>query len=143
MKHDQPPRPRWKGEVLNFRTDRELVERLDRVAAEERRSRASLIEKLLAEAVDQEAPTRVIELIVKTLYSEVERRGEDSVQAEYIRGQLQGAKWMLVELRGSKTKDRVCHDVRKRTGRPFPHIVPLAPDGKRYGFDLDADLDGA
>ncbi len=52
-------RPRSRSEVLNFRTDRELVERLDRLAAEERRTRASLIEKLLAEAVDLETPTGI------------------------------------------------------------------------------------
>ena len=97
----------------------------------------------MAEGIDLEPPTRIIELIVKMLNSEVERRGEDSVQAEYFRGQLHGAKWMLAELRGPRVKGRVCDEVRKRTGRPFPHIVPLGPDGKRYGFDSDADLDGA
>jgi hypothetical protein len=137
---DRPKGP--KGEVLNFRTERELVERLDKTAAEENRTRASLMERILIEATDIERPVRAIELIVRTLYSEIERRGEDSVQSEYMRGQLHGAKWMLAELRGARTKDRVCQEVRKRTGRPFPHIVPLAPDGKRYGFDSDADVDG-
>jgi hypothetical protein len=130
-----------KHEVLNFRTDRQLVERLDKLAASERRTRASLMERLLIDATDMERPVRIIDLVVRMLYAEVERRGEDSVQAEYFRGQLHGAKWMLAELRGNAIKDRVCHEVRKRTGKPFPHIVPLAPDGKRYGFDLDADLD--
>jgi hypothetical protein len=143
MKRTSAERPRSRDEVLNFRTDRDLVRGLDRLAAEERRTRANLIEKLLAEAIDLDAPIRVIELIVNMLNSEVERRGEDSLQAEYIRGQLHGAKWMLAELRGSRVKSRVCDEVRKRTGRPFPHIVPLAPDGKRYGFDSDADIDGA
>jgi hypothetical protein len=55
---------------------------------------------------------------------------------------LHGAKWMLAELRGTRIKDRVCREVRKRTEKPFPYIVPLAPDGKRYGFDSDADVDG-
>jgi len=131
-----------KGEVLNFRTDRELVERLDKAAAEENRTRASLMERILIEGTDMERPVRVIELIVRTLYSEIERRGEDSVQAEYIRGQLHGAKWMLAELRGTRMKDQASQEVRRRTGKPFPHIVPLAPDGKRYGFDSDADVDG-
>jgi hypothetical protein len=131
-----------KGEVLNFRTDRGLVDRLDKAAAEEKRTRASLMERMLIEATDLERPVRVIELIVRTLYSEIERRGEDSVQAEYMRGQLHGAKWMLAELRGARVKDQACHEVRRRTGKPFPHIVPLAPDGKRYGFDSDADVDG-
>jgi hypothetical protein len=131
-----------KLEVLNFRTDRQLVERLDKLATEENRTRANLMEKLLSEATDIELPVRIIELIVQTFYSEVERRGADSVQAEFMRGQLHGAKWMLAELRGTRTKDRVCREVRKRTEKPFPHIVPLAPDGKRYGFDSDADVDG-
>jgi hypothetical protein len=131
-----------KLEVLNFRTDRQLVERLDKLAAEENRTRANLMERLLSEATDMERAVRVVELIVRTLYSEVERRGEDSVQAEYVRGQLHGAKWMLDQLRGARIKDRVCQEVRKRTEKPFPHIVPLAPDGKRYGFDSDADVDG-
>lgn len=131
-----------KSEVVNFRTDRELVERLDEAAAEENRTRASLMERILIDGTDMERPVRVIELIVRTLYSEIERRGEDSVQAEYMRGQLHGAKWMLAELRGARVKDQACHEVRRRTGKPFPHIVPLAPDGKRYGFDSDADVDG-
>jgi hypothetical protein len=80
-----------KLEVLNFRTDRQLVERLDKLAAEENRTRANLMERLLSEATDMERAVRVVELIVRTLYSEVERRGEDSVQAEYVRGQLHGA----------------------------------------------------
>ena len=143
MKRTHAEWRRSRDEILHFRTDSELVERLDRLAADERRTRANLIEKLLADAIDLETPIRIIELIVNMLNSEVERRGEDSVQAEYIRGQLHGAKWMLAELRGSNVKGRVCDEIRKRTGRPFPHIVPLAPDGKRYGFDSDADLDGA
>jgi hypothetical protein len=111
------------------------------MAAEERRTRASLMEHLLIDATDMERPVRVIDLVVRMLYAEVERRGEDSVQAEYLRGQLHGAKWMLAELRGSAVKNRVCQLVLKRTGKPFPHVVPLAPDGKRYGFDADADLE--
>lgn len=143
MKRTSAGGARSKDEVVHFRTDRELLERLDIVAAGERRTRANLIEKLLTEATDLEAPTRVIELIVKMLNVEVERRGEDSVQAEYVRGQLHGAKWMLAELHGSGVKGRVCDEVRRRSGRPFPHILPLAPDGKRYGFDSDADSDGS
>ncbi len=33
-------------------------------------------------------------------------------------------------------------DRRKRIKKPFPHTVALAPDGKRYGWDSDADMDG-
>ena len=38
---------------------------------------------------------------------------------------------MLAQLQGTAAKDRVWHLVRQRTGKPLPHVVPLAPDGKR------------
>jgi hypothetical protein len=58
------------------------------------------------------------------------------------RGQLHGAKFMLSELRGAAFKDHVLREVRKRIKKPFPHIIALAPDGNRYGWDSDADIDG-
>lgn len=85
------PEPGCLLKVLNFRTDRVLVDRLDKLATEEHRTRASLMERLLLNSTDMERPVRILELIVHTLYTEIERRGEDSVQPEYVRGQLHGA----------------------------------------------------
>jgi hypothetical protein len=79
---------------------------------------------------------RVIEEIVKMLKAE-EAANPDSPQAEYARGGLWGAKWMLAALLGSGAKDDVLCTVRKRVG-PIPHIVGLAADGNRYGWDSDA-----
>ena len=133
---------RVRQEVVNFRTSSELVEALDMLAAKEHRTRANLIEWLLTQDTNIERPASAIALIVSSLYGEIEHTGTDSAQSEFIRGQLHGAKFMLSELRGAVFKDRVLHEVRKRIKKPFPHTVALAPDGKRYGWDSDADMDG-
>ena len=62
----------------------------------------------------------------------------DSPQLEYRRGQLHATKALLATFFGERTKDQILQMVREKTGLPIPHIVPLGPDGKRYGFDSDA-----
>jgi|ERR1035437_3027768 hypothetical protein len=76
-----------------------------------------------------------LELIVKGINDAVQRHGEDSIQAEFGRGQLHGAKWILA-LVGKAQKDQVMSLLRQRVG-PIPTTAALAADGKRYGFDSD------
>lgn len=139
-KAERPTRVRQ--EIITFRTSSELVEALDTLAVREHRTRANLIEWLLTQDTNIERPASVITLIVSSLYEEIGRTGADSAQSEFFRGQLHGAKFMLSELRGAAFKDRVLREVRKRIKKPFPHTVALASDGKRYGWDSDADMDG-
>ena len=83
--------------------------------------------------------TGLIESIVCSFYDEVRRNGEGSPQSEYIRGMLNGAKSMLAELRDQATKEQVLSEARRRVGRSFPSIIPLAEDGNRYGWDIEAE----
>jgi len=83
--------------------------------------------------------TELIQLIVCSFYDEVQRNGKGSVQSEYIRGMLNGAKSMLAELRGHATKEQVLNEARRGIARPFPCALPLAEDGNRYGWDIEAE----
>jgi hypothetical protein len=83
--------------------------------------------------------TELIQLIVCSFYDEVQRNGNGSVQSEYIRGMPNGAKSMLAELRGQATKERVLNEARSCIARPFPSALPLAEDGNRYGWDIEAE----
>jgi hypothetical protein len=83
--------------------------------------------------------TELIQLIVCSFYDEVQRNGNGSVQSEYIRGMLNGAKSMLGELRGQAIKEQVLNEARRGIARPFPSALPLAEDGNRYGWDIEAE----
>lgn len=83
--------------------------------------------------------TELIQSIVCSFYDEVQRNGECSPQSEYMRGMLNGAKSMLAELRGQATKEQVLNEARRSIARPFPSALPLAEDGNRYGWDIEAD----
>ncbi len=131
-----------RDEVVNFRASTDLVRTLDALARREHRTRANLIELLLAQDTSIDRPVAVIEAIVSLLYDEIDRRGANTPQAEFFRGQLHGAKWMLSALRGASFKDWALNEARKRIKKPFPHTIALAPDGNRYGWDSDADMDG-
>ena len=133
---------RTRDEVINFRANSDLVEVLDAIAVRERRTRANLIEFLLEQDTNIARAVSVIETIVSLFYEEIGRGGRDTPQSEFLRGQLHGAKWMLSELRGASFKYWVLDEARKRIKKPFPHTIALAPDGNRYGWDSDADMDG-
>ena len=81
--------------------------------------------------------TRNIEWQVKTM-ADLEAKYPDSAQLEYRRGQLHATKSLLSIFVGERTKDHLLRKVRKKTGLPIPHIVPLDLDGNRYGWDSDA-----
>ena len=83
--------------------------------------------------------TELIQLIVCSFYDEVQRNGKGSVQSEYIRGMLNGAKSMLSELRGQATKEQVLNEARRRIAKPLPSALPLAEDGNRYGWDIETE----
>ncbi len=83
--------------------------------------------------------TELIQSIVCSFYDEVQRNGKRSPKSEYMRGMLHGAKSMLAELRGQAIKERVLNEARRRIARPFPSALPLAEDGNRYGWDIDAE----
>lgn len=83
----------------------------------------------------------LIEAIVSHFDEAVQQSGKDSPQCEYIRGMLNGAKSMLAQLCGAEIRERVIDEIRGRTGRPLPNTIPLAADGNRYGWDIDAEAE--
>lgn len=85
-----------------------------------------------------QAAARIVDQIIQMLRSEEADAGPDTPQAEYVRGGLWAAKWMTDALLGKAAKHRILDDIRRRTQAPIPHIVGLAKDGHRYGFDSDA-----
>lgn len=95
--------------------------------------------RVLPQAPELLRATELIQLIVCSFYDEVQRNGKGSVQSEYIRGMLNGAKSMLAELRGHATKEQVLNEARRGIARPFPSALPLAEDGNRYGWDIEAE----
>ncbi len=123
--------------VINFRAPAELVERLDGLACLDGRTRANFIVMLLERATDPRRAQNVLEMIISSFYDGVEKLGESSM-TEWKRGQLHGAKWMLHAILGERAKERALNTVRKKLRKPIPHIIPVAPDGNRYGFDADA-----
>lgn len=125
------------GAIINFRAPTELVERLDDLARREQRTRANAILTILRRVTDPSVPEKVLEFIITALNDQLEKHG-DTAYTEWQRGQLHAAKWMVHAILGEEAKDRALNAIRKKTGQPIPHVVPLFEDGNRYGFDSDA-----
>jgi hypothetical protein len=68
----------------------------------------------------------------------MKRATRTAPRPNYTRGGLWAAKWMTSALLGENVKDESLREIRERTRKPIPHIVALAKDGNRYGFDSDA-----
>lgn len=45
---------------------------------------------------------------------------------------------MVSALLGDRAKDEILSEIRRETGKPIPHIVGIARDGQRYGWDSNA-----
>ncbi len=125
--------------VVSFRAPRELVNQLDRIAQGDQRTRANFIVRTLTQAVTLEPAVEVIEQIQRMLVQEDEK-DSNSIQTEFNRGLMGGARWILGAFFGKRTIRWVNQQVRKRTNLPMPHTIPLAPDGNRYGIDSEADF---
>ena len=125
--------------VVSFRAPRSLVEQLEEIAKGDQRTRANFIVRILSQAVSLEPAIQTIEHILPRLVEE-HRRDPDSPQAEFQRGLLSGARWMLESFFGKRAVRWVDQQARSRTNLPIPHVVPLDRDGNRYGFDSEADL---
>ncbi len=125
-------------EVVSFRVPKDVLERFDRIAEVERRSRASMIRAMM-EGADKvvTSSTRYLEWLVQTM-ADLELKYPNSPQLEFRRGQLHATKAMLSSFLGERVKDMALDHVRKATGLPIPHIISLDIDGNRYGFDSDA-----
>jgi len=76
-----------------------------------------------------------IESIASSFHQVIQHNGDASVQSEYVRGMLCGARSMLMLLRGKSKEEIVLTEVCRRIGGPLPSALPLAEDGNRYGWD--------
>ena len=125
--------------VISFRAPRSLVTKLDEIASGDQRTRANFIVRTLTNAATLGPAIGTIKLILPTLV-ELHQKSPDSTQAEYHRGLMNGARWMLSSFFGDRAMRWVNREVKERTHLPMPHILPLEEDGNRYGFDSEADL---
>jgi hypothetical protein len=125
--------------VISFRAPRALVIQLDETARGDQRTRANFIINTLTRAIRLEPAIHTIEQILPRLV-ELDEKGPDSMQAEYSRGLMNGARWMLSAFFGDRAMRWVNQQVKQRTHLPMPHVVALAEDGNRYGFDSEADI---
>lgn len=125
--------------VVSFRAPRSLVEDLDRIAQGEDRNRANFIVRTLSQAITLEPAIQTVEQILPSLVREHEKN-PDSMHAEFWRGVMSGARWMLAEFFGKRSVHWVNQQVKRKTKLPMPHVVPMHSDGNRYGFDSEADL---
>ena len=126
------------SEVISFRLNKGTLDRMDALAERELRSRGNMVMVTLKRSTDAIVVLeRHLELLVKELHEE-SKKNPDTPQAEYLRGELHATKWVAAIFLGERAKDGLLDAVRKKTGLPIPHIVPLASDGNRYGFDMDA-----
>ncbi len=125
--------------VVSFRAPRDLVNQLDKFALGDQRTRANFIVRTLTQAVTLEPAIQVIEQILPMLVEE-DKRDSGSIQTEYNRGLMMGARWVIEAFFGKRAIRWVNQRVRTRTGLPMPHAIALARDGNRYGFDSEADF---
>ena len=125
--------------VVSFRAPRALVSELEKIASGDQRTRANFIVRTLSQAVTLEPAISTIEQLLPRLV-ELDQKSPDSIETEYCRGMMNGARWMLSAFFGKRAMRWVNQQVRQRTKLPMPHIVPLARDGNRYGFDSEADI---
>lgn len=124
--------------VVSFRAPRGLVAELDEIAKGDQRTRANFMVRILTHAVSLEPAVVTIEGLQRRLV-ELAEKDPDSIQTEYFRGAMGGARSMLAAFFGKRAIRWVNHQVRQRTGLPMPGVVPLSEDGNRYGFDSEAD----
>jgi hypothetical protein len=125
--------------VISFRAPRALVVQLDEIARGDQRTRANFIVNTLTRATSLEPAIQTIEQIQPKLV-ELDQKNPDGIQTEYYRGLMNGARWMLSAFFGDRAMRWVNQQVKQRTHLPMPHVVALAEDGNRYGFDSEADL---
>lgn len=124
--------------MISFRVPRDVLEKFDRLAEMERLSRVGMIRAMMENCVNAtDTVTRNLECQVKMM-ADLAAKYPDGPRLEYERGHLHATKALLAIFVGKRTKDRTLQTVREKTGLPIPHIVPLDPDGNRYGWDSDA-----
>jgi hypothetical protein len=125
--------------VVSFRAPRSLVKDLDEIAKGDDRTRANFIVRTLSHAVTLEPGIQTIEQMLPYLV-EADRKDPDGMQAEFWRGAMSGARSMLAAFFSKRAMRWVNQKVREKTKLPMPHVVPMQEDGKRIGFDSEADL---
>lgn len=125
--------------IVSFRAPRELVNQLDKFALGDQRTRANFIVRTLTQAVTLEPAIQVVEQILPMLVEE-NNKDPDSIQTEYNRGLMMGARWAIGAFFGKRAIRWVNQKVCTHTGLPMPHALALARDGHRYGFDTEADF---
>lgn len=139
MALDSPQNEQHDTVVISFRAPRTLVTQLDEIARGDQRTRANFIVSTLTRAATLEPAVNTIEQILPQLVK-LDQKAPDSIQTEYYRGLMNGARWMLSAFFGDRAMRWVNQQVKQRTHLPMPHVIALAEDGNRYGFDSEAEI---
>lgn len=127
-------------QVVAFRIGKGLLKKLDGLANAEQRARGNQLEVSLMKMISTLGSLeKMVDHLVRVMNAaEKQGQGPGSPELEYYRGQLQATKMAYGMIAGERERQEMLDRVRKATGSPIPHIVPMAPDGNRYGFDTDA-----
>src|SRR5262245_17494343 len=80
--------------IISFRAPRDLAKKLDELATADQRTRANYIVRTLTQAVTLEPASHMLEQILPR-FVEKAQQDPESMQTEYERGVMQGARAML------------------------------------------------
>jgi len=120
--------------VVAARLPKFVIDRIDVLAARERRTRSNFLAWQLGLLVEDRALVHILETVIDSIVRDEER---DEFGAEFQRGQLHAAKRVITALLGESRKDDILEAIRE-TGRRIPHSIGRLPDGSRVGWDSDA-----
>jgi hypothetical protein len=114
-----------------------VIQRVDALARESARTRSNYLARLIRRSVDAQLLPNIFESIIEGIRGAEKPEGDEFYE-EFGRGQLHAAKWVVSALLGESRKDQILHEIRRRSGKPIPHIVGRDEAGNRAGFDSDA-----
>jgi hypothetical protein len=87
--------------------------------------------------VDLEGALSLLDMTLRAYHDRLERDGEP-LEADLIRSQFAGAKFMVEALCGPEVKRRLLRQLREK-GLKIPHCGPRVDEGY-LGWDSDADM---
>ncbi len=127
--------------VISFRAPRALVKEVDKLAADNQRTRASFIVRALTQAVslDPEIVQHGGELL-KAFHQSYER-DPVGVETEFRRGMVTEWRHFLHLLFGRRITEKLVLLARNKVKLSVPPAGPLADDGEGYiGWDPGCDM---
>jgi hypothetical protein len=140
MKKTQPkPPPETAIQKTTLRVPTALW-RLAKIAAiQQGMNLQDFLTEALRARVDLDSAVRMMKMTLQSYYKRRKDKG-DGAEADGLRMQFGGAKFMLESVAGKEAKDETLRRLRA-LGLKIPHCGDRSPDGGYLGYDSDADLD--